>query len=393
MGNKLIITKCNNRIVTALFSESELINVHIDKTEEDNFLGNIYLAKVKNIVKNINAAFVEIEGGRMCFLSLNEEIHPVCANNCDTNNIKIGDELIVQIAKESTKTKAPVVTTDFNLTGKYVVLVHGKPIFGISSKISDKNEKNRLKSIISPYVKDSYGFILRTNSEGTDAALIEDEIHRLYEIYMKLLTFGVHWNCFSLLYRPPSPYIWEIRDEFSSDLQEIKTDDKEIYEQIKSYLETNQKEDSDKLVLYSDDTLQLSKLYNIEAKIEQLMKDRVWLSSGAYLVIQPTEALTAIDVNTGKAVSGKKHVEETFFQVNLEAAEEIARQIRLRNLSGIIIVDFIDMQEQKHKNALLKNLEILLAADPVKTQLVDMTGLNLVEITRKKIRKPLYEQI
>ncbi len=393
MGNKLIITKSNNQIISALFSEKELIDIHVDKTEEDSLLGNIYLGKIKNIIKNINAAFVEIDNGTMCYLSLNEDNHPVCADNKGSKALKIGDELIVQIVKEGIKTKAPVVTTDFSLTGKYVVLVHGKAMLGISSKISEKDERKRLKAIVSPYVRDSYGFIIRTNAENTEEELIEEELHKLYEAYMRLLTFGVHWNCFSLLYRTPATFIWKIRDDFSKDLQEIKTDDVEVYNQIKSYMETNQKEDIDKLVLYTDDTIKLSKLYNLDAKLEQLTKERVWLASGAYLVIQPTEALTVIDVNTGKAISGKKQAEETFYQVNIEAAEEIARQIRLRNLSGIIIVDFIDMTEQEHKNDLMRNLEILFEADPIKTNVIDMTALNLVEITRKKVRKPLHEVI
>ncbi len=393
MGNKLIITKSNNQIISALFSEKELIDIHVDKTEEDSLLGNIYLGKIKNIIKNINAAFVEIDNGTMCYLSLNEDNHPVCADNKGSKALKIGDELIVQIVKEGIKTKAPVVTTDFSLTGKYVVLVHGKAMLGISSKISEKDERKRLKAIVSPYVRDSYGFIIRTNAENTEEELIEEELHKLYEAYMRLLTFGVHWNCFSLLYRTPATFIWKIRDDFSKDLQEIKTDDVEVYNQIKSYMETNQKEDIDKLVLYTDDTIKLSKLYNLDAKLEQLTKERVWLASGAYLVIQPTEALTVIDVNTGKAISGKKQAEETFYQVNIEAAEEIARQIRLRNLSGIIIVDFIDMTEQEHRNDLMRNLEILFEADPIKTNVIDMTALNLVEITRKKVRKPLHEVI
>ncbi len=393
MGNKLIITKSNNQIISALFSEKELIDIHVDKTEEDSLLGNIYLGKIKNIIKNINAAFVEIDNGTMCYLSLSEDNHPVCADNKGSKALKIGDELIVQIVKEGIKTKAPVVTTDFSLTGKYVVLVHGKAMLGISSKISEKDERKRLKAIVSPYVRDSYGFIIRTNAENTEEELIEEELHKLYEAYMRLLTFGVHWNCFSLLYRTPATFIWKIRDDFSKDLQEIKTDDVEVYNQIKSYMETNQKEDIDKLVLYTDDTIKLSKLYNLDAKLEQLTKECVWLASGAYLVIQPTEALTVIDVNTGKAISGKKQAEETFYQVNIEAAEEIARQIRLRNLSGIIIVDFIDMTDQVHRNDLMKNLEILFEADPVKTNVIDMTALNLVEITRKKVRKPLHEVI
>ena len=166
-----------------------------------------------------------------------------------------------------------------------------------------------------------------------------------------------------------------------------------MYSEIKEYLETYQKEDLHKLKLYSDPMLPLIKLYGIETKLENALKEKVWLKSGGNLIIQPTEALTVIDVNTSKAVTGKKNVEETFFKLNLEAAKEIAKQIRLRNLSGIIIVDFIDMKKEENKECLLNTLNEYLKQDPVKTMLIDMTALNLVEITRKKIRKPLYEQI
>lgn len=158
-------------------------------------------------------------------------------------------------------------------------------------------------------------------------------------------------------------------------------------------MQTYQKEDLEKLRLYKDTQISLNRLYSLETKLSKALKERVWLKSGGYLVIQPTEALTVIDVNTGKAISGKKPTEETFFNINLEAAEEIAKQLRLRNLSGIIIIDFIDMQKDRNKELLISCLSKWIEKDPVKTVFVDMTRLNLVEITRQKVRKPLHEQI
>ncbi|WP_281352952.1 ribonuclease E/G [Anaerocolumna sedimenticola] len=160
-----------------------------------------------------------------------------------------------------------------------------------------------------------------------------------------------------------------------------------------SYLKSYQKEDLPKLKLYEDKLITLGNLYGIRTKLDNALREKVWLKSGGTIIIQPTEALTVIDVNTGKAISGKKKAQDTFYKINMEAAIEIAKQIRLRNLSGIIIIDFIDMDEQEYKNRLMNELEELFKSDPIKTTLVDMTALNLVEVTRKKVRKPLYEQL
>ncbi|MBO4414610.1 MAG: ribonuclease E/G, partial [Lachnospiraceae bacterium] len=257
----------------------------------------------------------------------------------------------------------------------------------------DEARRKRLKELMKPYLGDSYAFIVRTNAENAPDELLEREIARLVNDYRQIVEYGVHWKCFSRLYSTPPSYIWEIRDGYAEDIDEIKTDDDEIYAQLKDYLTENQPEDIGKLVKYEDKEYSLAKLYGIMDKLEKATYERVWLDSGAYLVIQPTEALTVIDVNTGKAISGKTVPEETFLNVNMEAADEIARQIRLRNLSGIIIVDFIDMVSEANKKSLLKHLYNILSKDRIPTKLVDMTGLNLVEITRKKIRKPLAEQI
>lgn len=270
-------------------------------------------------------------------------------------------------------------------------MTHGSPAIGISKKIEDADERQRLKDLVKPYVCKDYGFIVRTNSAYVREDLIIREIKNLIDIYENIRTYGVHKTCFSLLYRTPPNYICDIRDGYSDQVDEFVTDDTELYENMKEYLEKHQPEDLEKLRLYQDSTISLSNLYGIKEKLKDAIKPMVWLKSGGTLVIQPTEALTVIDVNTGKAIAGKKQVQETFLKINLEAAREIARQIRLRNLSGIIIVDFIDMELQEHKDLLMKELENYLKRDPIKTTLVDMTTLGLVEITRKKVRKPLHE--
>lgn len=402
MDNKLIITKENNQIISAFYEGKHMAQVTLNRVEEEGILGNIYLGKVKNIVKNINAAFVEISDGRMCYYSLSENKYPIMANCSNEGeldkkltevNIKTGDELIVQVSKEDVKSKAPVISCNLNFTGRYVALTYGKPNVGVSTKISDEKERQRLKNIAKRFAHKMYGFIIRTNAAFVEEEKIVDEINKLIETYQQIRQYGIHKSTFSLLYQTPSNYICDIRDGYAERINEIITDDQVLYDHIKNYLEDYQKEDLDKLRLYHDPSYSLSNLYGVTDKLNDAIRPMVWLKSGGSLVIQPTEALTVIDVNTSKAVAGKKKVQETFLKINLEAAKEIAKQIRLRNLSGIIIIDFIDMELQKDKDFLMAELDSYLKMDPVKTTLVDMTALGLVEITRKKVRKPLHEQV
>lgn len=401
MNHKLIITRYKDTIISALFDGMDLVQVSLSPSKDNEILGNIYLGKVKNIVKNINAAFVEIADGRMCYYAMAENRYPIMANQPKPEEgeklkeiqVKIGDELVVQVIKEDVKSKAPVVSSNINLTGKYAALTYGNSSIGISKKIKDAEERKRLKNLVRPYVCKEYGFIVRTNAAYVQEELIIKEIKNLIDIYNNIRTYGVHKTCFSLLYRTPPGYICDIRDGYSDQVDEFVTDDTELYENMKEYLEKHQPEDLEKLRFYQDDTISLADLYGINEKVKEAVRPTVWLKSGGTLVIQPTEALTVIDVNTGKAIAGKKKVQETFLKINLEAAKEIAKQIRLRNLSGIIVVDFIDMELKENKNLLMQELESHLKKDPIKTTLVDMTPLGLVEITRKKVRKPLHEQV
>ncbi len=401
MDNKLIITRQENKIISAFFEGKDMVQVSLNSSKQEAILGNIYLGKVKNIVKNINAAFVEITDGKMCYYSLEENKYPILAGssfNPDDRKLrevklKIGDELLVQVSKEDVKTKAPVVSSNINFTGKYAALTYGKLTYGVSSKITEERERSRLKSIAKKYEQRDYGFIIRTNAAFVAVEKIESEIQKLIEAYENIRKYGIHKSRFSLIYKTPPNYICDIRDGYADNVEEFVTDDSELYDNIKEYLQMYQPEDLEKLRFYEEASIKLTSLYGIIDKLSDAVRPMVWLKSGGSLVIQPTEALTVIDVNTGKAVAGKKKVQETFLKVNREAAKEIARQIRLRNLSGIIIIDFIDMELQKDNELLMNELEEYLKKDPIKTTLVDMTALGLVEVTRKKVRKPLHEQL
>lgn len=391
--NQLVITHFKEKLVSCFFEDSELVQVNCEDTDSESILGNIYVGKIKNIVKNINAAFVEIENQTMCYLPLEKNPTAIFVKPKTNQKWNIGDELLVQITKESIKTKAPMVSSCLNFTGKYVVLTHGKTGIGISGKIKEKEERERLQQIMKPYGTKEYGFIVRTNSAFVSEEEIIEETVSLVNQYETLKATGIHKNRFSLVQKGPKGYLCDIRDGYSQKIDRIITDDVMLYQEMKSYLESSQKRDLEKLELYTEEDISLNHLYGIETKIKKALQEKVWLKSGGYLVIQPTEALTSIDVNTGKAIAGKRNAEETFLKINLEAAEEIAKQIRLRNLSGILIIDFIDMVSKEKQMQLIETLKMKIAKDPIPTQFIDLTALHLVELTRKKQRKPLHEQL
>lgn len=394
MNQKLIITKIENKIWTALFHNEEIVELYCANTEtpKDSFsLGNIYVGKVKKILSNINAAFIEVGDGVECYYSIAENPSPIFTNKIGKKPLCIGDELLVQISKEATKTKVATVSSKLNFTGKYAVLTVGDTRIGISSKI-EKGKRQALSQLAAPFVTQEYGFILRTNAKDTDSYTIETELKRLIEEYHTIRSVSKTRICYSCLKHSEKQYLTKLRDIYQNGLMEILVEDEVIYNEVKDFLRNEQPEDMESLHLYTDKHLPLHKLYRIEKRISDALKEIVWLKSGAYLVIQPTEALTVIDVNTGKCIS-KKQDERAVLKINTEAALEAARQIRLRNLSGIILIDFINLNNEGHMQELLEVLKYELHKDPITTTFVDVTKLQLVEITRKKVRKPLHEAI
>ena len=383
MDGKILITKLNDFTVTSyLDSKDEVIELSCEVDSQESYLNNIYVGRVKNVVKNINAAFIEFSKDKVGYFSLERFDKKLCE----------GDSLVVQVLKDNIKTKFPVLSNHINLTGKYVVLITENSDIHLSSKIKDKKTTDRLKELISRYTCADFGFIIRTNAQSAKDEEIVREIQTLTELWKEISYNSQYRTAFTLLYKAPKDYIREIMNSYDQTVSEIITDIPEVYEDIKDYLSESNLLNLSKLRLYTDSMLPLNKLYNIEKAINDATRSRVWLKSGAYLIIQPTEALTVVDVNSGKNVE-KKSKREQFLNINLEAAKEIAKQLRLRNISGIIIVDFINLETEEDKKKLLNTFEIYLKEDHVKTILVGMTKLNLVELTRKKIKKPLFEQI
>ncbi|MDO5416422.1 MAG: ribonuclease E/G [Lachnospiraceae bacterium] len=390
--SKLIVTRMEGAVCTALSDDRKILQISLEPQEEGTLLNSIYIGRVQNVRKNINAAFVDIGNGMTGYYSLTDNHRHLYADNKEHKELHIGDEIIVQIEKEAVKTKAPVLTGRITFTGKYTVLTAGKQGVGFSNKITDRGWKAAMKPVLQEAVGNEQALIVRTNGKDASQEELLAEIRHLKELYVNLLKTASYRSCYSLLYQAPAGFLSGIRDAYADQLQEIVTDDEALYSQMQHFLEQEQPEDRGKLRLYQDELLSLTKLYSLERAVELALSKHVWLKSGGYLVIEPTEALVVIDVNTGK-YSGKKTMAETILKINLEAAEEIGRQLRLRNLSGIIIVDFIDMKAEEDRRRLLEHLDAVVRRDPVKTTVVEITRLNLVELTRKKIHRPLHEQM
>ncbi|MBQ8558959.1 MAG: ribonuclease E/G [Tyzzerella sp.] len=392
MNRKLVITKLDNKILTTVLENEEVVELHCSKQEvQENaaVLGNVYIGKVKNIIRNINAAFIEIATGVECYYAIEENEAPIFTQKIGKKPLCIGDELLVQVSKEAVKTKVPTVTSKLSFTGKYAVLTSGDTRIGASAKLP-KEERERLIQIAKSYASDKFGFIMRTNAKEIGETVLKTELEHLIQEYEKLVHASKTRTCFSCLKKAPKQYLTELKNIYQEGLTDIIVEDSELYEEMKEFLEDHQPEDLDKLRLYSDKLLPLHKLYSIEKHVENALKERVWMKSGAYLVIQPTEALTVIDVNTGKCID-KKRDDRAYLKINIEAAKEAAKQIRLRNLSGIILIDFINLSSKELMDELMEYFDKELRRDPIATTLVDITKLQLVEVTRKKIRKPFHE--
>lgn len=432
---KYVITRMNGHIFSFLLHDQKAVEIHCDEECIGSGLGNIYIGKIKNIAKNIDAAFVETAPNTICYLSLSDMKDPIYTKKGKSSGPQAGDELLVQISREAQKSKAPAVTTNLTLHGKYILLTTGKKQIGVSSKLP-RDERERLLTLTAPYfseedrLKDTtsvstlpihdegknfqdrdcvpkaetlkagtlepasrpYGWLLRTNAGGVEEDVLLQDIRRLQSRFWLLMDHAKYRTCFSCLYAMPPSYLSRLLNLYKSEAEQIITDDKVLYDDIRAYLLENQPEDIEKLIFYKDHLLAMSKLYSLEYQLAQALSEKVWLNSGGYLVIQVTEALTVIDVNTGKYEGGKKR-EATFLKINTEAALEAARQIRLRNLSGIILIDFINMEEKKSTDELLSILDAELRRDPIRTVLVDMTKLSLVEITRQKKERTLAEAV
>ena len=394
MKRKLLIEKRDNRIRTYFIEDGDIVEIHsasASPSEADRHrLGDIYIGKVSNIVPNIGAAFIEIEKGVNCYYDMKDVKSAIFTHKSGNKQLCIGDELVVQISREAIKTKAPTVTGNLSFTGRYAVLTHGNTRIGVSSKIP-KSLREEYKRELAGLQNDDFGLIVRTNAKDAPFEDVLEEINALKDEYYSLVRTAETRVCFSCLKSAPPSYIADLKNVYMDGMEAIIIGDHDLYTRIHMFFQAELPEKLDLLELYDNPSFPLDKLYSTQTALDKALMERAWLKTGGYLIIQPTEALTVIDVNSGKNTS-KSDSEDGAMKVNLEAAREAARQIRLRNLSGIILVDFINLKRDENTHRLLHEFRYYLSKDPIQTTLVDMTTLGLVEVTRKKVRRPLYEE-
>lgn len=394
MKRKLLIEKRDNRIRTYFIEDGDIVEIHsasASPSEADRHrLGDIYIGKVSNIVPNIGAAFIEIEKGVNCYYDMKDVKSAIFTHKSGNKQLCIGDELVVQISREAIKTKAPTVTGNLSFTGRYAVLTHGNTRIGVSSKIP-KALREEYKRELAGLQNDDFGLIVRTNAKDAPFEDVLEEINALKDEYYSLVRTAETRVCFSCLKSAPPSYIADLKNVYMDGMEAIIIGDHDLYTRIHMFFQAELPEKLDLLELYDNPSFPLDKLYSTQTALDKALMERAWLKTGGYLIIQPTEALTVIDVNSGKNTS-KSDSEDGAMKVNLEAAREAARQIRLRNLSGIILVDFINLNRDENTHRLLHEFRYYLSKDPIQTTLVDMTTLGLVEVTRKKVRRPLHEE-
>ena len=377
--SKLILSDFyNDKLLGFYFYKDKLQRItHMDS---ESVVGNIYIGYVKDVVKNINAAFIEFGNDLKGYYSLNDNI-PYFLNAKNNNKVCQGDKILVQVSGDKIKTKDYSLTSNINLTGKYCVLTVGNTNISISKKIQDKITRNQLTQILNKYKNDEYGFIVRTSAKDAESQIIEREVNKLINQLEEIKTKAIHLKGKSIVKENDSVLTKECQEFINKEDGIIITDKKQTFDELlKNKIEC----------IYYDRDLPLFKCYSLEKHLLSGINKKVWLDSGAYLIIEPTEALTVIDVNTGKAEL-KSNKEETFFKINNEAAHEVARQLKIRNISGIIIVDFISMKDKANEQLLLNKMNEILKYDYSRCIAVEMTKLGLMEITRKKGKKSLYE--
>lgn len=390
--NKIVLTHLRDRIFFGLWEKDKPAELAFYDKEPAIKLGDIVLARVKDVVPNIRAAFVQLTPSQMAFLPLEQA----------PTGLRTGDEIAVQVSKEAVKTKDPVVTTKWSLTGRFVVLVTDSSKVSVSVKIHDGSwrleaQEKLTKELLAAFSQSntgnipiSCGLIVRTEAYGTTWEEIQSEAQALIKEYLRICQAAKTRSCYSILNKSES--VWLSRLLGMTEPVEIVSDIPEICEECRRFIDRYDLASRLSLRLYQDMQYSLAKLYSLETVVEDALNKNVWLKSGGYLVIEPTEAMVIIDVNTGKSES-RKTKDEHILQLNLEAADEVARQMRLRNLSGMILIDFIDMRRAEHDEILLAHLRQAVKNDPVGVTVVDMTKLGIVECTRRKKARPLYEQV
>ena len=385
---EIIVNKNENNKLIAVIENGKLVEIYEENEESIKARneGNIYLGIVKDIVPGMQSAFIDIGTEKNSFIHVKDVIPQVdekIEKRTDTKIkevVKPGQKLLVQIQKDSNDKKGARTSTHIKLTGKYVILMPNTNIVTISQKITDENEKERLLKLLKSKLPENTGAIIRTASEKKQEKEIIKDLEQLIKKWQKIKSkFDQTTNNPQLLYTSPSIIEKIILDMPENKISAIEVNDQKEYEEIKNILEELQ-ENNIKLEIKQN----LLEKYELEKQIEKAKQRKIWLNCGGFITIDSTEALVAIDVNSGK-FTGKSTLEDTVYKVNYEATIEIAKQLRLRDIGGIIIIDYIDMKSEENKEKIEKLLKETLKQDRAKTQVEGFTKLNLMELTRKHI--------
>ncbi len=373
----------------AILEDGKLVEIHVERKQERKIVGNIYKGKTENVLPGMQAAFIDIGEEKNSFLYVDDLISdedlPI------EKKLFTGEKLLVEVIKEPIKPKGSRVTTNITIPGRYLVLMPKSKNIGISRKIEDEEERERLKKIVQEIKPPDMGVIIRTASEGKEKEDLERDLKFLISTWETILKKSAILPAPSLLYEDLSLIYRTIRDLFTTDVERFIIDSEEEYKKILEFLEGFAPHLKDRVYLFRE-LDNIFEYFGIEDEIRKALRKRVWLKCGGYIFIDQTEALTVIDVNTGKYV-GKSKLSETILRTNLEAAEEIARQLRLRDIGGIIIIDFIDMEDKEDEQKVIEKLEEALSKDKTKTNIVDITKLGLLEMTRKRVRRDLGQML
>lgn len=386
--NRIIINYEKDKVRAALVEDDQLVEFQVERKSE-KLVGNIYIGKVINVLPGMQAAFVDIGLERNAFLYVGDTCYP-CDEVDDEEHPRNIDEIVhegelilVQVKKEGFGSKGPRVTSHISFAGRMIVYLPMSNYVGISKKITDESERESLRLIGQAMLGEDEGMIIRTKALEVGAVSIEDDLVVLRNLWRRVLKKAEVVTEPTLLYKDLDLSYRLIRDIFTDEIEQLVVDNADEYVRIKDFMSDTAQNLVDRLVLYQG--LDIFTDYNIDHEISCLTKRQIWLPSGGYIIIDRTEALTAVDVNTGRYV-GRSNLEETLYQTNLEAAIEIAKQLRLRDIGGIIIIDFIDMETDEHKEQIVAELEHALMKDRMRTSVVGMTELGLVQLTRKKVR-------
>ncbi|MCH3959171.1 MAG: Rne/Rng family ribonuclease [Selenomonas sp.] len=385
----ILVTIVPEETRMALVEDGVLEAIEVERSSHAHLVGNIYKGQVQNVLPGMQAAFVDIGAEKNAFMYIGDGLpHDAVKALPQTQRIHIGQQIPVQIIKDAIGTKGPRATTHISLPGRNVVLMPTAAYIGMSRRIDDEAERNRLHAIAEKICPEGMGLIIRTVAMGLSEEALAEDVQYLVKLWQSILArFKLKGKGSALLYRDADLTIRIVRDCLTEDIDEMLIDDEQVCRLVRDLVKYISPQLVERIRFYGDKT-PLFKQYGIEEELEKLGAREVELKSGGFLVIDKTEALTVIDVNTGKYV-GRTNLGDTVYQTNLEAAEAILQQIRLRDIGGIILVDFIDMEKEEQKEHLLQIMREKVRLDRTKTNIVDITSLGLVEITRKKSRQNL----